>query len=228
MYKFVKNLLEPTACFIYLVACFLQYKSRKEKAVKTLVWYYVIATLVLLASALAVKFKLFQTVFLYDIMGVITSLFVGGYFYHLLPNAAKKRAALCLIGLYLVYAVIRNITLDGQRLFDSLGYAILSASIAVYVFMYFHQLLKNVSEANVLKEFNFWLAAGYLFYYVGSSFIFISYYYFTVKILDTYTKQERALLSALWGLHNVLLFISALSLLIGCLWINFRRKSASS
>ena len=37
---------------------------------------------------------------------------------------------------------------------------------------------------------------------------------------------EIHFLTNLWGLHNCLLFLGALSLLTGSLWITYRRKSA--
>ena len=149
----------------------------------------------------------------------------GIYFYRLLQAPQKKKTVVLFTIFYLVYALIRNFTLTQVRLFDSMGYSIVSASIATYVFMYFHQLLKNVTGASILAEFNFWLASVYLIYFVGSFIIFVSYGYLTNKILSTYTKQETHLLTALWGLHNILLFISAISLLTGCLWLTYRKKS---
>ncbi len=156
----------------------------------------------------------------------LAQVLIGLHFYYLLESRIKKITVLVLISVYLFYAVIKNIILHDIALFDSVGYSLVSASIGVIVFMYFHQLLKHITEADILRQFNFWLASGYLIYFVGSFIIFVSYYYLTTKILTTYTQEERALLKSLWGMHNVLLFICALSLLIGSIWVTYRRRSA--
>ena len=114
------------------------------------------------------------------------------------------------------------------HLFDSVGYSIVSFSVVLYVIMYFHQLLSNVTDENLFHDFNFWLGSGYLIYFLGSFIIFLTYHYFTNRILATYTQEERQLLTNLWGLHNCLLFSGAGLLLGFILWLGYQRKSALS
>ena len=73
-------------------------------------------------------------------------------------------------------------------------------------------------------DFNFWLVSGYLFYFLVSFAIFLTYHQFTSNILDTYTSEERTLLTVLWAVHNGLLFISAFTALFGHLWIAYRTR----
>ncbi len=222
LFSFITNFLEPFAYLLFCIALAIHYKARKQPATKALLIYYIAATILLVVGCLNVGKN---NIWVYDLVALCTSVFIGFYFYHLLQAPGKKTTIVLLTFFYLAYALIRNITLPGVRLFDSIGYSIVSASVACYVFMYFHQLLKNVTGVSILGEFNFWLASVYLIYFVGSFIIFVSYYYLTNKILSTYTKEERHLMTALWGLHNVLLFVSAISLLTGCLWVTYRRKS---
>lgn len=129
------------------------------------------------------------------------------------------------IGINVFYSIIKNIVFKEFYLFDSVGYSMVSVTIVIYVFMYFHQVLKNITEQNILRQFNFWLASGYLIYFLGSFIIFLTYYYLTKKVLAVHTKEEQYLINALWGLHNVLLFIGAFSLLTGSLWLTYRKRS---
>jgi hypothetical protein len=206
----------------------IYYLKNRTPGTKLLAVFYLLAATLQVAASMVVILKTKTNIWMYETVAFLTAAFISHHFYRLLQAPKKKKAVIVLFSIYLVYVVIRQITIEGTRLFDSFGYSILSASIAVYVFMYFHQLLQKVSEVSILKDLNFWLASGYLFYYVGSFIIFVSYYYFTSLVIKTLTKAESALLTSLWGLHNVLLFISALSLLIGSVWINSRRKLASS
>jgi hypothetical protein len=164
----------------------------------------------------------------YDVSLVIAAVCTSGYFYELLLGKLKKRVIISLLGLFLIYVMIKKLVLQEVALFDSLGYSFFSAMVAVYVIMYFHQVLTHITETNILRDFNFWLSAGYLIYFAGSFLIFVSYYYLTTKILSTYTNQERDLLTMLWAVHNILLFASAFLLLAGSLWLTYRKKSASS
>ena len=225
MFVFFTNFLEPFAFLFYFLGLFIYTRRAKQKTTKLLTFYYLIAFVLGLIGSFAVHFS-DSNIWLYDIMALLTSIFLGRYFYQTLQSPAKKRTALILTIVYVLYAIYRNLTLEGDRLFDSIGYAIISASVSVYVFMYFHQLLKNVSETNLLTELNFWLSSGYLLYFAGNFIIFVTYYYFTLQYLKYESRSDAELLTALWGLHNVLLFISALSLLIGSLWITYRKRSA--
>jgi Ca2+/Na+ antiporter len=225
LFSFITNFLEPLTCFFYVIVLGWQIRFSGNREVIPLLTYYFLASILLGLASLKIGKINKSNNWTYDTVIFLTAVLIGYFFYKIFQSSTKKKVVIILVSIYLVYAVIRNLTLEGIRLFDSIGYAIVSASLVIYVFMYFHQLLKNVTEIGILKEFNFWLAAGYLFYYAGSFIIFVSYHYLTKKILGTYTSEERDLLTALWGMHNVLLFISALSLLIGSLWISFRRKS---
>lgn len=209
-----------------MLAFIVYYRSRKQKLSITLVGYYLMVGVLLTAACFPAVRKYFgNTVWLYELAAFFTAVFIGYYFYSIFQSRSKKTTVVVLVLAYLAYALFRNLTHEGQRLFDSVGYSLVSASVAVYVFMYFHQVLNNVTTNNILREFNFWLASGYLVYFLGSFIIFLTYYHFTKKLLENHTEQGKDLLMALWGLHNVLLFVGAFSLLIGSLWIACRRKS---
>jgi hypothetical protein len=133
--------------------------------------------------------------------------------------------ATALMTITTVYLVVKNLVLQQFSLFDSIGYSLVSFTVVALVMMYLHQLLNHVTEQDIFHDFRFWLSSCYLIYFLGSFVIFLSYHYFTVKILATYTHEERYILTDLWGLHNLLLFVGALVLLFGSLWIAYRRKS---
>lgn len=228
MFTFFTKFLQPIA-FLFYLAAFIIYRRRQgEKDTQALYVYYIIAACLHIFISLASVFQLTKkgNIWLYEIGALLTVLFIGSHFYRLLTGTGKKRAVIFLMVVYVIYAIARQFTIEGQRLFDSIGYSLLSASVAVYVFMYFHQVLTNVSEMSILKDFNFWLSSSYLLYFVGSFIIFLSFYSLTNQIIKTNSSDGKELVVALWGLHNVLLFVGALSLLTGSLWISYRRKSA--
>ncbi len=193
--------------------------------------YYLLATLCMIVASLMPMYKELQlfnvasNIMLYNLLALCTVLFIGVYFRKQMHSALKRKLIIGMIFFYVAYVIIKNFFLKEYVLFDSLGYSFVSAIVTVYVFMFFHQVLNNVTEESILTRFDFWLSAGYLINFLGSFIIFLSYYYFTRKILATYTTAERELVTALWGVHNVLLFVSALSLLIGSIWLTYRNRS---
>lgn len=227
MLTVIANFLEPFSYLLYLIGVLIHYRYSGWRSQQWLFLYYLLATLLMAYASYIVEVGT-NNIWVYNATAFAGAVCIGSYFYQLLQSRLKKVVVLSLIGLYVVYAIVKNIALKEIHLFDSIGYSLVSASVAIYVLMYFHQLLTHITETNIFCEFNFWLASGYLIYFAGSFIIFLSYYYFTQKILNTYTDEERELLTALWGVHNVLLFISALSLLLGSLWLTYRKKSASS
>lgn len=228
MFTFFTKFLQPIAFLFYLIGFFVYRRHQTKRDTQALYVYYIVTTMLHTYIGIDAAFQLTETgnIWLYEIGALLTVLFIGYHFYRLLTGKNKKSTVLFLMLVYVLFAIVRQFTLQGQRLFDSIGYSLLSASVATYVFMYFHQLLKNVSEVSILKDFNFWLSSSYLLYFVGSFIIFINFYNLTNKIIKTNASEGRDLVVALWGLHNVLLFLGALLLLTGSLWISYRRKSA--
>jgi hypothetical protein len=155
-------------------------------------------------------------------------LFLGLYYRSLFKTSLKKNTATVLVVAASLYLLYKNLILREYALFDSIAFSIISASMVIYALMYFHQLLSNVTEEDIFRDFNFWLTSSFLIYFLGNFIIFLTYHYFTVKILATYTQEERDLLTNLWGLHNCLLFTGALTLLLGSVWISYRKKSVLS
>jgi hypothetical protein len=159
----------------------------------------------------------------YNLVCLQSAIAICYYFHELFTNTKKKLVIKCLIAVNVCYFLVNNIMLGRLFLFDSIGYAILSASVSIIGFFYFYDVLKNVRIRQF--DFNFYLVSGYLIYFLVSFAIFLTYHNLTNRILDTYTDEERRLLTMLWGVHNILLFLSAATTLIGSLWIIYRSRS---
>lgn len=205
------------------IAFYLRHKVLRNG--NLLVVYHSVAMLLMLAASFLIGTMVKGNIWLYNLNSFFTVVFIGSYFKQLLVTSFKKKVVLISIGINVFYYIIKNIVFQEFYLFDSVGYSMVSVTIVIYVFMYFHQVLKNITEQNILRQFNFWLASGYLIYFLGSFIIFLTYYYLTKKVLAVHTKEEQYLINALWGLHNVLLFIGAFSLLTGSLWLTYRKRS---
>lgn len=228
LHAFIGNYLEPLAYLVYLIAVSLYAKEHREKNPQLLLLYFTLAFACMLSSTILVEIKAPETIWLYNIHAFFTVWILGVYFRNLFQSSFKKNIATFLIVSVTAYLLVKNLVLHQFHTFDSIGYSLVSASVVLYVFLYFHQLLSNVTDENIFHNFNFWLTSGFLIYFLGNFIIFLSYHYFTAKIMATYTQEERYILTNLWGLHNCLLFVGAASLLSGSLWMAYRRKSVLS
>lgn len=217
MYSFLTNLLEPLSYLIYLVIVVVIFKYDKSSQIKTLLFYYSF-TLVCMIIISAKVYLQQNNIWLYDIVALGGIICFGRYFYLTLKTKIKKNISLFLVIVNIAYAIYRHFIVRDYQLFDSIEYVILSATVVFLSLFYIHDFFYKMDEKNVIKTPDFWLVSFYLIYFLGSFVIFLTFEYFTNKILESYTVTERNILTLLWGYHNVLLFFCAIASLTGILW----------
>ena len=148
----------------------------------------------------------------YNILYFITICILSYYFYHVLNNKIKKNIVIFLFIVNLILFMVFDIVLHRFYVFNEYVYAICFLSIVVYSLFYFDQLLRNVTELNILFQFDFWLISGYLLYFLGCFFIIL--YYLTIPV------TERG---PTWALQNIILLLSSVITLTGYLRIRYRK-----
>jgi hypothetical protein len=223
LFAFLSNLLEPCSYLLFSLALFLQ--SRKDHAIKSrvLLFNYLLSTL-LMTYATVKAFQQEDNRWLYNILCLQSAIFICYYFLQLFMGKKYRILVSSFLALNVLYFIISNIFLKRFFLFDSFGYSLLSLTISVLAFLYFRQVFGHISEKKIWYEFDFWLVSAYLIYFLVSFGIFLTYQYFTSSIILTYTDEERRLLTLLWIVQNVLLFLSAVTTLSGYLWITYRNR----
>jgi len=216
LYSFLKNNIEPLAYLIFSQAFFLQLFRDKSMKVKLMFIHYLICT-VLMGYATWMAPQQLDNRWTYNVLCVQSSLVIACYFHQLFADRMKKLAVKMLMLINGLYFLINDIFYGQLFRFDSLGFSFLSVTVSILAFMYFYNALTHVNEKPIWYDFNFWLVTGYLLYFLVSFAIFLSYHQLTKKILDTYTDEERDLLTLLWSVQNGLLFLSAITTLSGYL-----------
>ena len=211
MESFLKNFLEPLSYLIYAAILFIKLGRDKTFKKKVLFIYYICATFVLSAASFLVVYAPanIENNWLYNIFYLITICVLSYYFYKILNNRIKKYIIIFLLFVNVIFFVIIDI-ISGMfyQGFNEHVYAICFISIVVYCLLYFDQLLRNVSENNILYQFDFWLVSGYLIYFLGCFIIIL--FYRSVAI------DQRGII---WSLQNIILFLSAAVTLTGYLRI---------
>lgn len=222
-------LMEPAACF--LSAAFIFFHARTDRRMKTkvLYLYYFVATVLMVRSTLlGIEGK--TNIEIYNLLCLLTSVGLGVYFFHTLNRRWKKAVVVFFCLAQAGYYVSFNLVQAREPTFDSVGYVLLSTGIIIMSFMYMHQVLTNVTEDPLSMNFDFWFVCSQMIYHLGAFAIFLTFDYLTRKIMpqETYSMENRILLTNLWRVHNLLLFLTALITATGIVWIAYRRKSPSS
>jgi len=214
--SFLKNFLEPFSYLIYAVVLYIKLATDQTFEKKVLFVYYLCATVLLLAASFLVIYteEDIDNNWLYNIFYLITICILSYYFYQILNNKVKKYVVTFLLIINLILFIIYDIIFKQfYNEFNGYVFAICFLSIVIYALLYFDQLLRNVSELNILYKFDFWLVSGYLFYFLGCFFLILFY--------ESATVEQRG---NVWTLQNVILFLSSLITLSGNLWIRYQKK----
>lgn len=222
----ISYLLESISYFLFFSAL-AYYISRVDS--KTKYWvvcaFYMIGFLVMLK----ILTPRYYNGFLYNFIYMATSLSFGYFFLVTLKGKLKHWIIVLCCTITLFYYIICSLIL-GERLFDSMGYVISSTGIVIMIFMYLHQVMKNITEKSITLSFDFWFIASQLIYHLGSFGIFLTFNPLTQKVLPEkyFIHENRVILTYLWGVHNVLLFLGSLLTWFGIIWIVSRRRSTLS
>lgn len=219
--------LEPV-CFGIFFFGLLYYARRVDRSrpVILLCVYYGLATALMARVSIGFKTAEVNTHF-YNLLYLLTGVFMGAYFFFLLAAAWKKVLAVALVAGTLLHYVIYSV-IGTQPYFDSGGYALTSIGIVILLFIHLHQLLQNITEEPLSMNFGFWFSCVLLFYHLGAFAIFLSYNYFTRRLFHHgHTDEIGYILTHLWIVHNVILFLSGIMAAYRILWIS-RRKFSSS
>lgn len=182
----------------------------------------------LVAAALIAKtlFSSANNNYIYSITYVITSLSLSYYFQDLYFSKWKRVVAAACGGATLIYYLLS--LQDKDILFDSLGFVIASTGVVIFVFLYFHQIFTNVTEEKLLLNFDFWFICSQLIYHLASFGVFLTFQRLTERVITEKNIELRLMLTYLWGIHNVLLFLGSILTGGGLLWIAYHRRSSLS
>jgi len=222
---FVHNLIEPSS-YVIIILFLLFYLTRDSQTkLRVLAVYFFVAALLMLSAAYTNP-----NIAHYSLLSLLSAVFLGVYFYHTYFLNWKRKLVLMLVLVQGTYYVVTNFIFPAPTIFDSAGHVLQSTGILIMTFLYMHQILTNITEEPLSDNFDFWFVSTQLIYHLGAFGIFLTYGYLTKRILRSglYSLENRNLISNVWLVHNVLLFLTALLLAGGILWITFRRKSRSS
>jgi hypothetical protein len=222
---FIAHILESASYFVFFISLAIWSRYDRRGIIKILCGYYFTSGVLLAKAAMYAGGANGSNLYLYGILCLLSSFALGAYFYNVLNGKFSRVLVFVFCAQSAFYYLFTNIISGGHQVFDSLAYVLLAFGIIILCALYIVQLLNHVEEAPLSTNFDFWFIASQLIYFIGSFIIFLSFGYLTRKVMEDpgYSGVSRTL-TGLWGLHNVLLFLSSLLTSGGVLWILYRKK----
>lgn len=173
-----------------------------------------------------------ENIDLYDALLVEGNIFIGLYYFEILKTSIKKKVVFAFILIGILNFVYKLLHFSEIKIFDSLGFSFLSIGVVILFFAYCHQILNEINTEPLSLSFDFWVNLSFIIYYLGSFVIYLTYNHFTNILLTlVIAKKGRDILSPyehiltnLWGVHNILLFISCFCIVFGLIWKTSSKK----
>ncbi len=223
MFSLLSNWLEPLAYFIFFTSTLFLYNG-KEIIPKALLYFSLISTLLMVASSCIVQFQLVENnLICYYFLEMITNIFLIILINQIIKFKTIKQFLLIICIANAAYSIYLCISFNKTSLYNSIGNAILCFTVTIFSFAYFIDKFKNIDEKKIYHTIQFWIVIRFFFYYVTNVFIFVYYFYLSKKVFPNGSFEDAVLLTQLWGLHNIFLFISSL-IFTFILCILYRKK----
>lgn len=212
MRDFLKDGLEPLSYFFYSIAITLLLLSKRTFKVGVLLIYYLLGSIFITIACYTPSDNLNRV--LYNIFFFLTVAVFSLYFILVLESKLKKIIVQIVLLIQFLSFLYVNFIVNKLAGINNYTYGFTYLTIIFYCLLYFEQVLSNVTELNILYQFDFWLIAGYLIYFLSCFFIILFY--------ENVEVNQRALV---WSLQNIILFLCSLTTLGGILWIIWGNKS---
>lgn len=230
MIKFLGTYLEPLSYLIYLGTFLLHYPKVRSPKMLVLVFYYLTATILsIYANWLLTQPQddpLNYNDLAYNAIFLLTVPYLSFYFLHTLTTPAGR--AVVRVLLVVVLLIFAWEVLSGRAaVFNSLIAALSYAFVVLCSFVYYYEILTYIKEHNILLDFDFWIISAFILHFLGNFFIVLAWNYLSLIYEAPLTAEQKFQFTALWSVHNVLLFLSSAITLTASVWINYRKESPS-
>ena len=210
MRSFLCNELEPFAYLIYSLAVLLQLKHNKSFGYKVLSVFYTVSAVTLYIGIVFSD----NNSWTYNIIFFVNIVLLSWYYLNLFNTKTKRTVTVVLGALNAAIFIFINVVQHKYNDYNAEVYGFSFITIVLYSFLYLHQLLVGMKEESLLRNFDFWLVCGFLFYFLGS-FVIVLYYNHS----NDYSGRGD-----MWLMHNIILFISSVFTLLVSLQISKRNN----
>jgi len=214
MKEFINNFLEPLSPLLPLLLFLFNF--RKARATVDLRLLFFVYLVLFILNLMAAVYAYFDTtnIWIYDLICITAFITISFYLISILRSETRRKIIYFFLPVYIAFFLGYTYVLGYNSLFNSISFAALSLLISTYCVLFFIEKLTRMEEERLQDSYSFWVVTSFFIYYLGSFFIFL-----TFKNLSS----KGASIGILWGLHNIIYFISCSIAAFG-LWKQFQMK----
>ncbi|MEO5682864.1 MAG: hypothetical protein ABIQ88_09495 [Chitinophagaceae bacterium] len=153
-----------------------------------------------------------NNIFFYKLNAFLSFGIAGLFMLTILKKMLAAKAFGLIAAYYTVSLVVLLIILinESNTSFNSMSFSLTAFSVCLFCVIYYLNSLANPGDENIIQTSKFWLITAFFVYYGSNFFIFL-----TFGLLAKYNIKGLGL----WGIHNVIFFISCCIILIAAKWI---------
>lgn len=150
-----------------------------------------------------------NNLWVYHVNCITTNMIFTLYFARTL---ARKRLVYTGFAVFVVAYILLTLYTQTYNGFPSYGLALGSGMIVIYALLFLDKMMTSPPTTDILSLKEFWILAGILAYFGSTFFIFISYNYLSLILVNR--------VSVLWQFQNSFLFIGCVLFMVA---INCRK-----
>jgi hypothetical protein len=214
MKEFINNFLEPLSPLLPLLLFLFNFrKARATVDLRLLFFVYLVLFILNLMAAIYAYFDT-TNIWIYDLICITAFITISFYLISILRSETRRKIIYFFLPVYIAFFLSYTYVLGYNSLFNSISFAALSLLISTYCVLFFVEKLTRMEEEHLQDSYSFWVVTSFFVYYLGSFFIFLTF---------KHLSSQGASIGILWGLHNIIYFISCSIAAYG-LWKQFQMK----
>ena len=191
-----------------VVGSFFFFK-RSEGSIKIFYYFLYLSALLDLLSIISSNLKIHNTL-LSHIDTLVTVIFLGVLYFNAINIVVVKKPIILAIICLVLFIIINGAYIQGINQFNSNSRTVGSIFLILLSLLYFYQLFSRMPIIRIEKDFMFWISVGVLFYYSGTSFLFVLYRNTNFGLTTEINTQIWIVNSILNILQNILFGVAIL------------------
>lgn len=217
--ELINNFLEsisPLLVLLFFLALRKQWKS--IGFMRMLFLYYLCSSIVLGIATYLAYLNVYSNILWYNLHGFCSLLTLSLFYYKVLQAERNRKLVLYSSVAGLLSYIVILAAFDDRITFNSAGYSIGSFLIILYSLLFLREVFSFTNKDPLHVNVTVWIVGALLTYFLSSFLIQVSYKQITRFLMSAFTEKAKD--SWLWGINNVLYFLTnvfvAINVIRGC------------
>ena len=181
MYHFLPSNFFELFSLLTLIICYKKFSRSKLKYFCP----FLILTLCFELTGWYVRWILKKTNHpVFNIFALIEYLFYSGIFYSSLQSAYRKKIVKFASFCFILFVIVNMLFIQGFNLYNSYTTLVSSVLIIYWCCLFFKEIFESNTYEMLHLNPMFWISSGLFFFYLGTFFYILFWYYLVYKQID--------------------------------------------